>query len=85
LQQWTFTQEDASRITHPVLGVLGENTVPTFPERLELLLSWLPNAELFVLPDASHLLHVENPRGMAEGIGSFFALHPVVASEAATR
>jgi pimeloyl-ACP methyl ester carboxylesterase len=77
LQQWSFAGEDASRIPQAVLLVLGKNTAPTFPERRELLLSWLPNAEPFDLPDASHLLHVENPRGMAEGLAAFFARHPM--------
>jgi pimeloyl-ACP methyl ester carboxylesterase len=80
LQQWSFTQEDASRITQPVLAVLGENTAPTFPERLELLRSWLPNVESFELPGATHLLHLQNPQGMAEGLASFFFRHPLTAS-----
>jgi pimeloyl-ACP methyl ester carboxylesterase len=77
LQSWSFTQEDASRVTQPVLAVLGENTAPTFPERLELLLSWLPNVESFELPGATHLLHLQNPQGMAEGLASFYARHPL--------
>jgi pimeloyl-ACP methyl ester carboxylesterase len=75
LQQWSFTQEDASRIPHPVLVVLGEHTAPTFPERRDLLLAWLPNVEAFDLPDATHLLHAQNSRGMAEGLADFFARH----------
>jgi pimeloyl-ACP methyl ester carboxylesterase len=80
LQQWSFTREDASRVTHPVLLVLGQNTAATFPERLQLLLSWLPNADLFELPDATHLLHLQHPRGMAEALASFYARHPLTAS-----
>jgi pimeloyl-ACP methyl ester carboxylesterase len=80
LQQWSFTQEDASHITQPVLAVLGENTSPTFPERMELLRSWLPNVELFELPGATHLLHLQNPQGMAEGLASFYARHPLEGS-----
>jgi pimeloyl-ACP methyl ester carboxylesterase len=76
-QRWSFTEEDARRITHPVLLVVGEKSAPTFPERRELLRSWLPNVELFELPGATHLLHVENPRGMAEALASFFARHPI--------
>ena len=76
LQQWTFTQEDAGRITQPALAVLGENTSASFPERMALLASWLPNAEPFELP-ATHLLHLENPRAMAEGLTSFYARHPL--------
>ena len=79
LQQWSFTQEDASRITQPALAILGANTAPTFPERLQLLISWLPNAEPFEL-DATHLLHVQDPRGMAEALASFYARHPLPVS-----
>jgi pimeloyl-ACP methyl ester carboxylesterase len=80
LQQWSFTQEDAQRVRQPVLAVSGENTAPTFPERLELLVSWLPNVERFELPRVTHLLHLQDPRGMAEGLAAFYARHPVTAS-----
>src|SRR5581483_1531459 len=80
VRQWSFTQEEASRITQPVLAVLGARSRATFRERRELLLAWLPDVEPFVLPDATHLLHVENPRGMAEGLATFFARHPLSAS-----
>ena len=53
------------------------DTSPTFPARLRLLVSWLPNAEPFKLPNAAHLLHLQNPRGMAEALTSFYARHPL--------
>jgi len=83
LRQWSFTREDASRITQPVLAVLGAKSTevsPVFGQRQELLLTWLPKVEAFILPNATHLLHVENPRGMAEGLAAFFARHPLTAS-----
>jgi pimeloyl-ACP methyl ester carboxylesterase len=83
LQEWSFTQEDASRITQPVLAVRGQNTAATFPERLEVLGSWLPNVEPFELPGATHLLHVDDPRGMAEALAGFYARHPLDAFHAA--
>jgi pimeloyl-ACP methyl ester carboxylesterase len=61
-QRWSFTEEDARCITQPVLAVVGEHSAPTFPERRELLLSWLPDVEPFELPGATHLLHVQNPK-----------------------
>jgi pimeloyl-ACP methyl ester carboxylesterase len=79
LQQWSFTQEDASRITQPALAIRGQNTAPTFPARLQLLVSWLPNVECFELSDATHLLHLQDPRRMAEGLASFYRRHPVTA------
>jgi pimeloyl-ACP methyl ester carboxylesterase len=80
LQQWSFTEEDAKRVTQPVLAISGENTAQTFPERLELLVGWLPNVERFKLPNVTHLLHVQDPRGMAEGLAALYARHPVTAS-----
>ena len=50
---------------------------PVFSKRQELLLAWLPKVEAFILPDATHLLHVENPRAMAAGLAAFFARHPL--------
>jgi pimeloyl-ACP methyl ester carboxylesterase len=79
LQQWSFTQDEASRIVQPVLAVLGENSAPTFRERRELLLSWLPNVESFDLRATTHLLHVQNPDGMAEALSAFIARHPLAA------
>lgn len=85
LLQWSFTREDASRIAQPVLAVLGArssmDTGPIWDERQALLLEWFPNVEPFVLPDAGHLLEVQNPRGMAEGLAAFFARHPLSTSQ----
>lgn len=76
-QSWSFTEADAQRITQPVLAVAGEHSALTFPERRELLLSWLPNAEPFELPGATHLLHVERPRELAEALAAFYVRHPL--------
>jgi pimeloyl-ACP methyl ester carboxylesterase len=75
LQQWSFTEDDAREITQPVLLVLGENSTPTFPERRDVLLAWLPNAEPCDLADTRHLLHVERPAAVAEALAGFFARH----------
>jgi pimeloyl-ACP methyl ester carboxylesterase len=78
LQQWSFNRDDASRITQPVLAVIGEKSgelSPIWGERQQLLLTWLPKAEPFVLSGVAHLLHAQNPRGMAEGLAAFFARH----------
>jgi pimeloyl-ACP methyl ester carboxylesterase len=61
-----------------VLAVIGEKSrelSPIWGERQQLLLTWLPKAEPFVLSGATHLLQVQNPRGMAEGLAAFFARH----------
>ena len=78
-ERWSFTEEVAIRVNHGTraLAVVGENSAPTFHERRELLLAWLPNVESFELPGATHLLHLQNAEGMAEALASFFARHPI--------
>lgn len=83
IQQWRLDREDASRIAQPVLAVIGEKSTevsPIWSERQKVLLDWLPNAEGFVLPGTTHLLHVQNPGGMAAALASFYARHPIKAT-----
>jgi pimeloyl-ACP methyl ester carboxylesterase len=80
LAQWQLTRQDARRITQPVLAVMGAKSPevsPIWSARQQLLLTSLPNAEGFVLPDATHLLHVQNPGAMAQTLADFFARHPI--------
>ena len=77
------TQQEARRVTQPALAVIGAKSKeldPIWDERQALLLAWLPNVEPFVLADATHLLQVQNPRGMAEGLVAFFTRHALSAS-----
>jgi pimeloyl-ACP methyl ester carboxylesterase len=76
LRQWSFGPDEARRVRQPVLAVVGEKSDSRFHQRQKLLLEWLPNVEPFVLLGAGHLLHLENPSGMAEGLAAFFARHP---------
>jgi 3-oxoadipate enol-lactonase len=80
VQRWQLARADAHRITQPVLAVVGEASLalsPIWHERQQILLSWLPNAEGFVLPGATHLLHVQSPAAMAAALASFFGRHPI--------
>ena len=78
LQQWSLSREDAARITQPVLSVVGaksQQLSPIWTERHQMVLAWMPKAEGLVVPDATHLLHVEHPRAVAEALAAFFAGH----------
>lgn len=80
VREWSFGPDDAARVVTPALAVLGERSrevTPVFDRRHELLLAWLPNVEPFVLPNATHLLQVQNPTDLAEGLAAFFARHPL--------
>jgi pimeloyl-ACP methyl ester carboxylesterase len=77
VQQWTFGPGDAQRIPQPVLNVLGAESAPRFAEGSELVQSWFPQAERFSVPEAGHLLMVQNPAALAHGLSDFFARHPI--------
>jgi pimeloyl-ACP methyl ester carboxylesterase len=81
LMGWTFTREAAATIRAPVLSVLGTRSAeidPTTREAHDLLRDWVPQTEEYLLPDATHLLQMMNPAGMAEGLARFFESHPMV-------
>jgi pimeloyl-ACP methyl ester carboxylesterase len=73
---WSFTQEDARRMTMPVLSVMGANSdrvisSTMYSEIHSRVLDWFPNSRPFVLPGATHLLQFENPHDMAVGLAEF--------------
>jgi pimeloyl-ACP methyl ester carboxylesterase len=73
--EWTFTREDAARISQPVLAVMGAESnavLPGFGEGHQFLLECLPRAKPFVLPRAAHLLQAQNPGDMARALAAFF-------------
>lgn len=72
VQEWSL---GSGPIHQPVLNVLGSRSERRFVEGAELLQAWLPHAERFTLPDAGHLLQVENPAGLATKLGEFFDRH----------
>jgi pimeloyl-ACP methyl ester carboxylesterase len=78
VRAFAFSANDAKRLQAPVLLVIGQrsDTVsPIWRQRHRLLSEWIPGAEAFVLPGATHLLQLQNPRGMAEGIAVFLKKH----------
>jgi pimeloyl-ACP methyl ester carboxylesterase len=81
---WRFGEAEAQRISQPALSVLGEGEAlwARRSETHRLLLAWLPHAEGFVLPGARHFLMLEDPRGTAEVLGSFWARHRLPAGVA---
>jgi pimeloyl-ACP methyl ester carboxylesterase len=77
LRQWQFGPDEARRIRQPVLAVLGARSDSRFHQRQQLLLEWLPHAEPFVLAEAGHLLHLENPQELAQALAAFCLRHPI--------
>jgi len=83
LDGWNFGEAEVRCVTPPVLAVLGGESDalwPRFGETHRLLLQWLPRAEGFVLPRATHGLQIQNPSGMAKALADFCARHPIPAA-----
>ena len=74
VQSWSFGPGDAERVAQPVLNVLGAQSAPRFMEGSDLIQSWFPRAQRLTVPDAGHLLMVQNPTGLAQGLRGFFTL-----------
>ncbi len=66
-----FTAADAAGIRMPVQLLRGANT-PGFQQRInQRLAEFIPGASDVVIPDASHLVHEDNPHAVALAIRSF--------------
>jgi pimeloyl-ACP methyl ester carboxylesterase len=78
--RYAFGPDDARRVTCPVLNVRGTTTEPRFAQGAALVQSWFPDAERLEVPDAGHLLMVQNPDALARGLAAFFTRHPAGAS-----
>ncbi len=81
VRDWSFGPGDAERVTQPVLNVLGTDSAPRFAEAAELVQSWFPQAERLSVPAASHLLMVQNPVAVGDGLRAFFSRHPISAEQ----
>jgi pimeloyl-ACP methyl ester carboxylesterase len=80
LRQWSFGAAEGARIEQPVLLVMGARSrevSPVWQQRQDLLTAWLGAAEPFLLDGATHMLHLQNTRGMAERLAAFVADHPL--------
>ena len=62
--------ERAARISQPVLWINGGQSVLS-PDIARQLVTWFPEAEFVVIPDATHSLPMHKPRAVAEAIARF--------------
>ena len=75
LGAWTFGAAEARGISQPVLSVLGSETEPLWVEIATVLRSWLPQVEDCTIEGAGHLLQIQRPEAVAQGLAGFFAAH----------
>jgi 3-oxoadipate enol-lactonase len=78
LERWPRGPEDVRGVAQPALSVRGANaTWPGFRETHESLLAWIPRGEGLVVEGATHLLQLQRPRAVAEGLAAFLGRNPL--------
>jgi 3-oxoadipate enol-lactonase len=77
LGAWKFGAAEAAGVFQPVLSVLGSETQPLWMEIAALLRSWIPQVEECTIAGAGHLLQVQRPQAVAQGLASFFDRHRI--------
>jgi len=76
---WPFGAHDAARLRQPVLLLVGADSREVYHEGHHWLRERLPLVEGMVVPEANHLLPLQQPEHLAEILAAFFAQHPLSA------
>ncbi|HLM63225.1 MAG TPA: alpha/beta fold hydrolase [Acidimicrobiales bacterium] len=80
------SRADLHRITAPTLLVYGEEDGLIIPGKAApALLEGLPHAELVLIPDAGHLVNLEQPEAFDRALTDWFTRYPVGAPHATQR
>ena len=76
LQAWCFDAQKASRISQPVLFVLGGESGPFFEAPMRLFQASVSQTENVVLPGLDHMLQMRDASAVAGPIAEFLGRHP---------
>lgn len=76
LLNWKFDPESTQSMLMPILSVRGTDSSVFFQQIHYLLQSWFPHLETLVVPNTSHILHMQRPDLVAKGLELFFSKHP---------
>lgn len=61
------------QVTCPAQIIVGELDIPTPPSDAKLMVDWMPNARLTIIPGAAHLSNLERPDPFNDTVRSFVA------------
>ena len=77
LQEWVFDSDQASRISQPVLSVIGSESRPLFEAVKQHFQSLIPHTEQVVVPGVNHAMQMQDPKAVAAPIADFISRHPL--------
>ena len=83
--RWEFSRETAARLKMPVLSILGAHS-PDRAQKVEsFFVSWVPQTEKLVLPNAEHALPLMDPAGIAAALANWMKKYPMQPAQYATQ
>jgi pimeloyl-ACP methyl ester carboxylesterase len=85
LMTWEFGPEQARAISQPVLSVRGSRTDALWVEIAALLRTWFPQLQELVVEGVGHLLHIQQPAPVTQGVARFLGDHPMTVDLALTQ
>jgi pimeloyl-ACP methyl ester carboxylesterase len=69
---WRFMQEEAARITAPIIYITGGGA---HGGSLAQFRQWIPRIESTVVPGVTHAMLMQDPKGVAQAIAAFLSAH----------
>lgn len=69
----TLPAQDVAHIPCPVLLMIGARSISPFPETIERLAALLPQATLVRIPNASHMVNMDNPADFLAALDTFLS------------
>lgn len=70
-----FTEEEASNIAQPTLLIVGGRTIGMFAAIVGELHRAIPNSQVATVPDAAHIVHLEDPKECNKAAPRFLTDH----------
>jgi 3-oxoadipate enol-lactonase len=77
LEKWVFDGDRASRVSQPVLFVIGSESGPLFEAGKQHFQSLVPHTEEAVVPGVNHLMQMRDSKLVAAPIAAFLSRHPL--------
>ena len=78
------SKDESTRITAPVLSLVGGRSHPAFVEIEGLLREWFPQLETVRVPGVDHMLHLQRLTLVAAAVANFLVRHPISVQQRTT-
>lgn len=77
LQGWDYTPDHLAAIQQPTLAIYHRDArFAVFDEIQAMLTARIANVQSLEIPGVSHLLQIEDPQAVAQGLAAFYARQP---------